>query len=293
MRMLRPLCLVAVFCFVSLTTPAQQTTAAATPPTTSDPQAVALIQRALAVLTGGVSVSDVTLAGTVQRIAGSDTEAGTATLKATTLGDSWIGLVLPSGNRREIRNHAAAPLPGSLPSLAPAVATQAVQPAGAWSGPDGVIHGIANQNVMTDASWFFPAATISRVISTQSYVFSYIGSTVLNGAQVTHIQLFQPLASTINAPSGVAALMEHLSQMDLYLDPTTLLPVELSFSVHPDTNALLDIPTQIRFSGYQAVNGVQVPFHVQKYLNNSLVLDLQLSSASLNSGLAALTFQLQ
>ena len=80
--------------------------------------------------------------------------------------------------------------------------------------------------------------------------------------------------------------------MDLYLDPSTS-PGSAAFNIHPDNNALLDISIEIRFSSYQSVNGVQVPFHVQKYLNGGLILDFQFSNAILNSGLTAASFQLQ
>jgi hypothetical protein len=85
--------------------------------------------------------------------------------------------------------------------------------------------------------------------------------------------------------------MAHLSKMDFFLDPTTFLPAAVTFNIHPDNDAGLDIPIEVRFSDYRAVNGVQVPFHVQKFLNNSLVLDLQFATAVLNTGLAASQFQ--
>ena len=81
--------------------------------------------------------------------------------------------------------------------------------------------------------------------------------------------------------------MQRLSQMDIFLDSSTLLPVALAFNQHPDKDAGLDIPAEIRFLDYRAVNGVQVPFHIQGYLNNSLILDIQLQAATLNSGLTA------
>jgi hypothetical protein len=80
---------------------------------------------------------------------------------------------------------------------------------------------------------------------------------------------------------------------DLYLDAKTFLPVALSFSAHPDTNALVNIPVQVQFSNYQTVGGVRVPFHVQKYLQGSLFLDLAASQAVLNSGLPDSDFSIQ
>jgi len=78
--------------------------------------------------------------------------------------------------------------------------------------------------------------------------------------------------------------------MDLYLDSTTLLPASLTFQVHPDNNMSVDIFVEVLFSDYRAISGVQVPFRVQKYLNNGLALDLQLETATINSGLSASLF---
>jgi len=293
MRYFRPGLLIFV-CFVcAASVSAQQSTSASPPTPASDPQAVALVQRALVALTGVVSVSDVTLTGTARRFAGSDDETGTATLKATAAGDSRIDLTFPSGNRSEIRNHAATPLAGSLPPGIPAAAAQAVQPVGAWLGADGTIHGMAGHNVMTDAAWFFPAATVARILSSQGYVLSYIGQETLNGQPVTHVAMSQPPPTSAKPPQQVARLVQHLSQMDLYLNPTTLLPAVLAFNAHPDNDALVDIPTEIRFSDYRAVNGVEVPLHVQRYLNNGLVLDLQFNDVAVNSGLASTAFDIQ
>ncbi len=293
MRSFRP-GLLLLLCFVcSASISAQQPTSTSASTPTSDPQAVALVERALSALIGVVSVSDVTLTGTARRIAGSDDEIGAATLEGTTVGDSRMNLSFPSGNRSEIRNHAGVPLAGSLPPGVPAAATQAVQPVGAWSGPDGVTHGMAGHNVMTDATWFFPDATLARILSVQGYVLSYIGQQTLNGQPVSHVTVSQPPQVTANVTQQYAALMQHLSQMDLYLDPTTLQPVALEFNVHPDNDAGLDIPAEIQFSDYQSVNGVWVPLRVQRYLNNGLVLDLQLENVTLNSGLTTSIFEIQ
>ena len=103
MRVMVPVVLVCAFVVSVLPVTAQQSTAA---PAVSDPQAVALIQRGLAVLTGGVPVSDVTLTGSAQRVAGSDSETGTATAKARSDGSSRLDFSYPSGTRSEIRNPA-------------------------------------------------------------------------------------------------------------------------------------------------------------------------------------------
>lgn len=282
-----------VFCVVCLSASGQQTTSTSSPPATSSPQAVALLQQSLSVLIGSTTVTDVTLTGSAQRIAGSDDETGTANVTAMAGGYSKLSLNFPSGLRSEIRNPSAIPLPGALPPNAPAAMAQAAQPVGAWSGPDGALHPMVSHNVMTDATWFFPAFTLANVIASQTSVLSYVGQGTLNGQSVLHVSASQQLPTLSNVPAQMTGLPQHLSQTDLYLDPTTSVPVALAFNIHPDGNASLDIPTQIQFSNYQAVNGMLVPFHVQKFLNNSLVLDLQFTNATFNSGLAAANFQIQ
>jgi hypothetical protein len=67
----------------------------------------------------------------------------------------------------------------------------------------------------------------------------------------------------------------------------------MSFNIHPDNNLLIDIPIEVRFSEYRLVSGAQVPFHVQKLLNNGLILDLRFQTATLNTGLSAADFQVR
>jgi hypothetical protein len=261
MRSIRPVAVV-YFCFaLVLSTSAQQSPA---PPV----QAPVLLQSALAALAGANHVTDVTLSGTAHYIAGSDDETGTATLKAIA-GASRIDLSLSSGPRGEVWNN----LSGS--------------PVGMWSGPDAVSHPISFHNLLLiDPAWFFPAFPISRGLAT-GYTATYVGPETHNSVAVQHLSISQQPAD----PSDAAALFQHLSQVDIYLDSSTFLPVALAFNIHPDDNALLDIPVEVRFSDYRSVNGVQVPFHVQKFLNNGFILDVQFTTAVLNTGLAASLFQ--
>lgn len=104
---------------------AQQATAPA-------PQATALLQQALTALSGGHPLTDVTLSGTAERIAGSDDESGTVVVKALAGTGSRVDCTLPSGTRSEIRNTSSVPNMGS------------------WSGPDGVSHPIVDHNLAAD-----------------------------------------------------------------------------------------------------------------------------------------------
>jgi hypothetical protein len=236
-------------------------------------QAIALLSQAATALSGAGVISDVTLTGTVQSTAGSDSESGTVVLKAMAAGESRMDLTLSASSRSEIRNFDSA--------------NSAI---GAWSGTDGVQHPIFYHNLLTDPSWFFPAMTVSRILKNSTAIRTYVGEETFSGQTVLHISFCLPPANSTGANAG---LMQHLAQMDLYLNPTTYLPVGLSFTTHPDNNALVDIPVQIQFSNYQSIGGVQVPFHVQKFLNGTLSIDAQLQTAVLNSGLTSSDFSVQ
>jgi len=229
------------------------------------------LQAALAALVGNVTVTDVTLSGSVRRIAGSDDESGTATLKALSSGDARSDLSLSSGPSSEIQNFSAA------------------TPAGEWSGPDGVAHPIAFHNLLAEPAWFFPTFAIARRLSS-GYTVTDLGPSTHNGQQVEHISVSQNSASP--SPPSVPSF-QHLTQVDFYLDSATLLPAAISFNTHPDNNGLADIPVEVDFSDYRNVSGAQIPFHIQKFLNNSLLLDLQIQNAVLNTGLSASSFSIQ
>lgn len=231
---------------------------------TASTQALTVLAQSLAAMGGAAGISDITLTGTAERIAGSDDETGAASYKAVASA-SRLDLNLSKGTRSEIRVVGANGLGGN------------------WIGPDGVVHEISQHNLLTDVGWF-PIYTLTNLIAATDPVLTYIGIETKNGVSVIHIQSSQQQSNT---PASFGPLQQHLTQMDIYLDASTLLPVALEFTTHPDDNALLDIPVEFRFSDYRAVGSIKIPFHVQQFLNGSLFLDVQFQQASVNSGLSA------
>ena len=229
---------------------------------TQSPQAVTLATQALAALTGTTSVTDMTLTGTATRTAGSDVESGTVVLMALGGSSSRMDLSFSNGTRHEVRN-----LSNSTPQ-------------GTWIGLDGVSHAFAMHNCITDAAWFVPQLSVLSQLSNPNLIVSYVGPETRNGAAVQHLHF-----AIQNATADPTGLLQSLSTEEVYLDASTFLPVAFAFNTHPDNDELTNIPVEIDFSNYQAVNGVQVPFRVQKFLNGSLFLDVTVQSAVLNSGI--------
>jgi hypothetical protein len=246
----------------------QQTT---TQPATSDPQAVALAAKALAALTGGKPITDVTLTGTATRTAGSDVETGAITLKALGSTNSRMDFSGSGGTRIEVRNSSSG------------------VPQGSWIGTDGVSHAMVSHNCLTDAVWFFPAFSVLSQIASTNVIATYVGQETRNGASVQHIRF---TTHPPNVPSAAIAFVSSLTTEDVYLDSTSLLPVAIAFNSHADSDAAVQIATEVDFTGYRPMSGVAVPSKIQELLNGGLYLDISVESADLNSGLSNSVFDL-
>lgn len=241
--------------------------AATKPRTASNSQALSYAAQAIAALTGGNTINDVTLTGTATWTAGSDTEDGTATFLALGPGESRMDLVLTSGTRTEIRD------------------AQTGAMLGKWIGPNKSSGMSVFSNCQTDAVWFFPA--LGSLAAGSNVILSYIGEETRNGEAVQHVQSY--VYQTANV-FGSGPTSQQLSTMDFYLDATTFLPSAVTFNVHPDSNAGVNIPVEVDFSNYQVVNGITVPMHIQKYMQGTLLVDVTISSATFNTGIALSTF---
>ena len=234
-----------------------------------DPNAVALASQALQALAGGTALTDITLQGSVTYRAASGPQAGTATLVARGSTESLLLVNVPLGQRKEIRHGAA----------------------GVWIGFDGTPHAMGPNNCYLDADWFSPAFSLATLATDSTLIITLVGQETHNAQQVFHLTLFHYPSGQ---PSDVMSLVQRVSQQDLYLDATSLLPAALDFNVHPenDVNGNVNVPTEIRFSAYQSFHGVWEPTHIRKYVQRSLALDFTASSVTVNSGVAESVFAL-
>lgn len=236
-----------------------------------DPQAALLLQKSLTELAGGTAVQSVTLSGDVRHIAGSIDESGNATLEGTADGGSRVDLTLPSGDRQQVRDVAGSKWTGS------------------WSDQDGSWHPITSHNLWTDPTWFFPAFLIGRVLSNANYGISAAKTETIGGSSAQCIAVDRQYSG----PEKLPSLVVKLSGARICLSPQTLLPVAVEFNVHPDNNALAKIPIRIEFSDYQSAQGDAVPYHIERYVQDGLVLDVKVTDAQLNTGLSASEFEVQ
>ena len=242
-----------------------QTTSTTSGSAPRDATALALAQASLKALAGTTTITDLTLSGSATYTAGGDEETGSVTLLASGNLLSRVSLSLTDGQRTEIRNG----------------------PAGDWIGADAVEHSMALHNCWPDAAWFYPGLSFQALSADPGLGLGYVGLEQKNGLSVQHLRLFRVVAGGSASP---IAEIETLSAEDIYLDASSYLPLFLDFNAHPDYDFGRSISVEIAFGNYQKLGGIVVPTRIQKYFNGSLLLDLSLSSATVNSGLPASDF---
>ena len=115
---------------------------------------------------------------------------------------------------------------------------------------------------------------------------SYLGALDLGAGPVGFgTATFRHLRSQLVLPdlaNSLAGDIMQRSTADVGLDPTSFLPAVLAYSIRPDSGAFIPIAIEVHYSNYQAVNGVQIPFTIQRYVNGSLQLEINVSSAQVN-----------
>ncbi len=206
------------------------------------------------------SLRDVTMSGTAAWHMGSDDEKGTVTLKATRDGKSRMDLALGSDNRSEVRVN-------DLKDPHSFLLTE-----GKWK--ESAVH-----NSWSDANWFFPAFSAAAVGAEHGFTSASIGGDSLR-AQLNYE----------GKHPDSTKLIKILSITDFDLDSATALPTRIRWTTHPEDDLNRCIPFEVRYSDYRDVKGVKVPFHIERYFNGTLQLEITVSSVDLNPGLSASEF---
>lgn len=227
----------------------------ATATTASQLQAVQA--QARAALLGTAQPTTLTLDGTFTSTEGSLTQNGNAHMTVGSDGSFLINLSRSVGPTSESR-----------------VVSSGI-PACTWTDQEGAIHNTSIPNCMPPA-WFYPGLTLLTSNSSTT-VPVWTPSSYSSDALGNHLQ-FQFVLPNLN---GAPEDPHLLSPFELVLAPDTFLPQNALFIIHPDNTGInADIPVEIAFSNYQNVSGVMIPFHVRRFVNGSLVLDLAITTAS-------------
>jgi hypothetical protein len=260
---------------------AQQQAAAATdlPPAPQDPQAVAVLNQAIAVAGGAQAlgaVRDYTAAGNVtyHRDQGDQDVQGTVTIIGQGASRVRLDASLPTGVRswailrgqttRKTTDGKISQLP---PPKGRVIPSSDALPYHAPMFPGGLV---------------FPYLELVAALNNPSYAVSYKGLVQLDGRSAYDIQVerVMPSSATAKAPASPYDLK------DYFIDASTsqvLMTQETvpKFVVH-----------RIRYSDYRPVGGVLAPFSISEELGGQHTWDIELNQIGFNSGVRDSAFVL-
>jgi hypothetical protein len=226
--------------------------------------ATGLLTQLSTAFSGGNVVHQVQLTGSATWQAGSLNDAGSATLNAASTGLSQVQLSL-----------------AALGTHIEAQSGQGTDIACTWTGNDGVSHNIDPGNCWKPLVWFLPAISLQPSSLPTTLGALDLGSSKVGFSAATYRHLQTELVLP-NLTSTLTTEMMQRSTVDVGLDPVSLLPAVLSYSIRPDNGAPIDIAVEIHYSNYKSISGVQIPFTIERYVNGTLQLEVTVSSAQAN-----------
>lgn len=218
-------------------------------------------EKAQGAVSGGKSIQSIMLSASAVWVAGSQSESGTAELQANADGSTNVQLNLGSASRTETRTK----MDGSRTCQ--------------WTDSAGTNHEVLGPNCLIAIPWFAaslftqPASRVSPlIVTTDDGAISKDGATF---HQISYLLNLQG-ADTNSTNQSIS-----WSRVKVLYDPQTFLPASLEYFIHPDDNNLQNIPVRVVFSSYQSISGVMLPFHIDKYVQRTLQLSLNVNNASI------------
>lgn len=228
-----------------------------------DPQAVALVQKAIAAM--GTVPSDSTATGAIQVVEGSSSQAGTIEILTRGMNATSETISLPSGQRTVVYSNGSAK---------ETVGSQSV---------------IASfEAVLTDQASDFPLPLLSSLVANPDVAIHYVATETLNGTSAHHIQMWNSFASRPHLQSLAA-----FSERDIWLDSTSGLPLKIAYSRRTAGGTAPAIPMVVEFSNYRNAGGILFPFQIEKSCNGTLWQTIDIQNVSFNTGLTDAQFQVQ
>lgn len=217
-----------------------------------------VIQLAASAFHGNSAFTQASLVGRARSIQGSLIEDGTINLTTSADGAYQIDYQFSGGVRTETQ---------TSPSQS--------DPSCSWTDVTGTSHPTAQQNCLLGVAWFLPELGMFGGIPSAGATLSLAG--IVSENEGSYLDL-RSRTNSNNSPS--AALMTHLSTIDLLLSADTYLPCLGRYMAHPDANSNVDIPVEIQFTDYRQVSGLAIPFRIQRFFNGTLVLDITIETAT-------------
>jgi len=222
-----------------------------------------IIEQISAKFSGGQPVQQVEISGNASWHVGNLEDTGTVNMAASANGSSQMQLLLSSSGAKTESQTGT----GSNTECS-------------WAGTDGTFHATSADSCLKPLLWFLPAFSLQSSFMPNSLRVSDLGFDNPDGTgSYRHLQSNLSLSGL---PKSLGTKIRSDSNTDLWLDPSSFLPVGLSYSVHPDNGSATQVAIDIRYSNYREVSGVKIPFRIQRYVNGTLQLDIEVNAVQVD-----------
>jgi hypothetical protein len=266
-----------VFCLLLLNSSVwgqQIQQATATTPALQDPQAVSVLNQALAVAGGATSVkavTDYTATGSITYHWNPE-EQGTVTLLGLGFDQIRLDANLSRGIYSSVISAGQTSTKTEDGKLAQYPPSYSVPTSDAYE----------YQPPMFPGSFVIPQMQLVPMLNSQRYNISYKGIVQLDGNSV-HDVLVQRVVPGQTQPDH----MTEYHTIEFFIDATTF-QIVMTQDIVPK-----HIIHQVRYSDYRLVNGVLIPFSISEQMGDQRTRDIQLSQMSFNAGLQNSAFAIQ
>jgi len=228
-------------------------------------ESAVILAEASKAFSGNKPISSVEMTGRATWTAGSDKQEGSARLIAKSTGENLAEFDLGNGIRIEKQS---------------AITTDRMC---SWSGKDGVEHDVNSPNCWTATTWFLPHLALQEETIPNLVVLANM--TKDKQSKLTpHIYhaLVLPAPQTDRKQSlSAEQLIQNWSATDIALDPQTALPASLRYTIYSD-DGIASLSVEVRYSSYKSISGVEIPMHIERYVNGSIQVSLDIDTAAIN-----------
>lgn len=223
-----------------------------------------VLQRASRAFSSEKTVRRIGLTGTATWHAGSLEDSGRATLVASSDGAAEVRLQLA---KKGVWTETQSAITDDMSCQ--------------WSDERNPENEAPAVSCMRSTVWFLPSITLQASSIPKIVGVADLGVESHDSKTYLHLQS-QSVSLAMSRNQGLLKHSLEASSTDIGIDAKSLLPAYLKYKLQADNGSLSDINVEIRYSDYRQVDGVSIPFAIQRYLNGYLQLEIQIDSAQIS-----------
>lgn len=226
-------------------------------PALAQTDASALISEVFNAFSRGTYVRSVQLTGSATWYAGTEEDSGSITLTADADGAASMSLQMSRWSRLEQQT---------------AFGDDRIC---TWTATDNVSHPLQNSSCWIAVNWVLPQAYFQP-----GHIPSDIGVETFSVESGLLGLRSQAIVGPIGTSAAVTTAIQQASAADLTLDALTARPVTLSFNLPSSNGSSAPVRTEIRYSNYKQMAGLMLATHIERYINGSLQMTIDLTQVT-------------